>query len=130
MTQVFKPARPADVAAALAEKKGAFEVTGRGSKRALGRPPGDGMARLDLSALAGITMYEPEELVLSARAGTPIAEVRERLAQQNQELAFDPPDLSGLLNPGKVFPTLHRCADHGMMHVHKGEMRFPDLPRF
>jgi glycolate oxidase FAD binding subunit len=97
MTQVFKPARPADVAAALAETKGAFEVTGRGSKRALGRPPGDGMARLDLSALAGITMYEPEELVLSARAGTPIAEVRERLAQQNQELAFDPPDLSGLL---------------------------------
>jgi glycolate oxidase len=50
------------------------------------------------------------------------------LEQQHRlKCAFDP---SGLLNPGKVFPTLHRCADHGMMHVHKGEMRFPDLPRF
>jgi len=50
------------------------------------------------------------------------------LEQQHRlKCAFDP---SGLLNPGKVFPTLHRCADHGMMHVHKGQMRFPDLPRF
>jgi len=50
------------------------------------------------------------------------------LEQQHRlKCAFDP---SGLLNPGKVFPTLHRCADHGMMRVHKGEMRFPDLPRF
>ncbi|MBM3582503.1 MAG: FAD-binding oxidoreductase, partial [Alphaproteobacteria bacterium] len=50
------------------------------------------------------------------------------LEQQHRlKCAFDP---SGLLNPGKVFPTLHRCADHGMMHLHKGQMRFPDLPRF
>ncbi len=50
------------------------------------------------------------------------------LEQQHRlKCAFDP---SGLLNPGKVFPTLHRCADHGMMRVHNGEMRFPDLPRF
>ncbi len=50
------------------------------------------------------------------------------LEQQHRlKCAFDP---AGLLNPGKVFPTLHRCADHGMMRVHKGETRFPDLPRF
>jgi len=97
MTPVFKPSRPEDVAPALAEAKGALEITGRGSKRALGRPPVEGMARLDLSALSGITMYEPEELVLSARAGTPIAELRARLDERNQELAFDPPDFSGLL---------------------------------
>lgn len=97
MAEVFKPARPADVAAALAEAKGALEVCGRGSKRALGRPLPEGLAVLDLSGLAGITLYEPEELVLSARAGTPIAEVRAALAEKNQELAFDPPDLSGLL---------------------------------
>ena len=36
----------------------------------------------------------------------------------------------GLLNPGKVFPTLHRCAELGRMHVHKGELAFPDIPRF
>lgn len=41
--------------------------------------------------------------------------------------AFDPP---GLLNPEKVIPTLARCAEYGKMHVHAGEMRFPDLARF
>jgi glycolate oxidase FAD binding subunit len=100
MAQVFKPARPADVAAALAEARGAFEVSGRGSKRALGRPVPEGLARLDLSGLAGVTLYEPEELVLSARAGTPVAELRALLAERNQELAFDPPDLSVLLGGG------------------------------
>ena len=41
--------------------------------------------------------------------------------------AFDP---QGLLNPGKAVPTLHRCAEFGAMHVHKGELPFPELPRF
>jgi glycolate oxidase len=50
------------------------------------------------------------------------------LAQQERvKCAFDPDQL---LNPGKVFPTLHRCAELGRVHVHKGETRFPDLPRF
>jgi glycolate oxidase len=50
------------------------------------------------------------------------------LAQQQQlKCAFDP---HGLLNPGKVFPTLHRCAELGRMHVHDGQLRFPQLPRF
>ena len=47
--------------------------------------------------------------------------------QQRLKCAFDP---YGLLNPGKVFPVLHRCAELGRMHVHRGEVRFPDLPRF
>jgi glycolate oxidase len=41
--------------------------------------------------------------------------------------AFDP---YGLLNPEKLIPTLVRCAEYGKMHVHGGEIRFPDLPRF
>lgn len=41
--------------------------------------------------------------------------------------AFDP---DGLLNPGKAVPTLHRCAEFGAMHVHKGKLPFPDLERF
>ena len=41
--------------------------------------------------------------------------------------AFDPAEL---LNPGKVIPTLHRCAEYGRMHVHRGAGAFPDLPRF
>jgi len=47
--------------------------------------------------------------------------------QQRVKCAFDP---SSLLNPGKVFPTLHRCAELGRMHIHQGKMPFPDLPRF
>jgi len=41
--------------------------------------------------------------------------------------AFDP---KGLLNPGKAVPTLHRCAEFGAMHVHHGELPFPELERF
>jgi len=47
--------------------------------------------------------------------------------QQRLKCAFDP---EGLLNPGKMFPTLHRCAELGRMHVHRGQVPFPDLPRF
>jgi glycolate oxidase len=47
--------------------------------------------------------------------------------QQRVKCAFDP---ESLLNPGKVYPTLHRCAELGRMHVHRGEMRFADIPRF
>jgi glycolate oxidase len=47
--------------------------------------------------------------------------------QQRVKCAFDP---ELLLNPGKMFPELHRCAELGRMHVHKGQVPFPDLPRF
>ncbi len=47
--------------------------------------------------------------------------------QQRLKCAFDP---ELLLNPGKVFPTLHRCAELGRMHVHRGQLPFSDLPRF
>ncbi|MEK9707076.1 MAG: FAD-linked oxidase C-terminal domain-containing protein [Alphaproteobacteria bacterium] len=47
--------------------------------------------------------------------------------QQRVKCAFDP---NQLLNPGKVFPTLHRCAELGRMHIHRGQMPFPDIPRF
>jgi len=47
--------------------------------------------------------------------------------QQRLKCAFDP---ELLLNPGKVFPVLRRCAELGRMHIHQGAMRFPDVPRF
>ena len=47
--------------------------------------------------------------------------------QQRVKCAFDD---RGLLNPGKVFPELHRCAELGRMHIHKGQLPFPDIPRF
>jgi len=47
--------------------------------------------------------------------------------QQRLKCAFDP---DGLLNPGKVFPQLHRCAELGRLHVHRGHLPHPELPRF
>jgi glycolate oxidase len=47
--------------------------------------------------------------------------------QQRLKCAFDE---KGLLNPGKVFPTLHRCAELGRMHIRAGQLPFPDIPRF
>src|SRR6267154_4020276 len=75
---------------ALAEGK-TFEIVGHGSKRGIGRAAQWDLS-LDLSALSGVTLYEPEELVLSAKAGTPIAEIEALLAASGQELAFEPMD--------------------------------------
>jgi glycolate oxidase len=47
--------------------------------------------------------------------------------QMRVKCAFDP---NALLNPGKVFPELHRCAELGRVHIHRGQTRFPDIPRF
>jgi glycolate oxidase len=51
----------------------------------------------------------------------------ERAQMMAVKNAFDP---AGQLNPGKVIPTLQRCAEYGRMHVHRGALPFPDLPRF
>jgi glycolate oxidase FAD binding subunit len=79
---------------ALANDK-ALEVAGAGTKRAIGRPSQTDVT-LDLSGLTGVTLYEPEELVLSAKAGTPLAEIEALLAKNNQELAFEPADYGPL----------------------------------
>jgi glycolate oxidase FAD binding subunit len=75
----------------------ALELAGRGTKRAIGRPSQTDLT-LDLSGLTGVTLYEPAELVLSARAGTPIAEIEALLDKSNQELAFEPMDYGPLLD--------------------------------
>ena len=80
---------------ALAEGK-TLEVVGRGTKRALGRPSQSDLT-LDLSGLSGVTLYEPEELVLSARAGTPLAEIEALVESKGQQLAFEPMDYGPIL---------------------------------
>lgn len=80
---------------ALANEK-PIEITGQGTKRAIGRPSQTDLT-LDLSGLSGVTLYEPAELVLSARAGTPLAEIETLLEKNNQELAFEPMDYGPLL---------------------------------
>lgn len=73
-----------------------LEVIGHGTKQGIGRPV-QAEHTLDLSRLAGVTLYEPEELVLAARAGTPLAEVEALLARHGQRLAFEPMDYGPLL---------------------------------
>ena len=105
MTDRLKPRDARDVEDvlrwAVAEDK-PLEVTGQGSKRAIGRPSQTDLT-LDLSGLTGVTLYEPEELVLSAKAGTPIAEIEALLDEHNQQLAFEPADYGALFGqpPGQ-----------------------------
>ncbi len=99
MAEAFRPETGEQVAEAVAwaaAEEVPLEVMGRGSKRGLGRPV-RASRDLDLSALTGITLYEPEELVLAARAGTPLAEIEAALAAEGQHLAFEPADLGPLL---------------------------------
>ena len=85
---------------ALAEET-PLEIVGHGSKRGIGKPMQTGHT-LDLSKLSGVTLYEPAELVLSARAGTPLAEIEKLLADNGQQFAFEPMDFAPLLggDPG------------------------------
>ncbi|MCC6948064.1 MAG: FAD-binding protein [Bradyrhizobiaceae bacterium] len=105
MTDILKPRDEKDIGEALqwalAEGK-TLEVVGHGTKRAIGRAAQTDFT-LDLSGLAGVDLYEPEELILSARAGTPLAEIETLLAAHNQELAFEPMDCGPLLGgePGR-----------------------------
>lgn len=99
MTDVLKPRDAKEVEDAVGWALGndkALEVAGQGSKRAIGRPSQTDLT-LDLSGLSGVTLYEPEELVLSAKAGTPLAEIEALLEKNNQELAFEPMDYGPLL---------------------------------
>src|SRR6202161_4134506 len=74
----------------------ALEVVGRGTKRTIGRAA-QWDATLDLSGLSGVTLYEPEELVLSAKVGTPLAESEMLVAASSHELPFEPMDYGALL---------------------------------
>jgi len=85
-----------EMVAAAAAAGTPLEVLGHGSKRAIGRPL-QTAATLDLSAFSGVVLYEPEELVLSAKAGTPVAEIESLVASRGQELAFEPMDYGPLL---------------------------------
>ena len=92
------PDTEAGVAAAIAAAHAAHEpltIEGRGTKRAMLRPV-QAARTLSTRNLIGITLYKPSELVISARAGTPIPEIEAALAEKGQQIIAEPPDLSGL----------------------------------
>ncbi len=99
MTDRLKPRDAKEVEDAVRWAIGhdkAVEIAGHGTKRGIGRPSQTDLT-LDLSALSGVTLYEPAELVLSAHAGTPLAEIEALLEKNNQELAFEPMDYGPVL---------------------------------
>jgi glycolate oxidase FAD binding subunit len=80
---------------ALAQKT-PLELIGTATKRGLGRPM-QTAATLDLSGFSTVSLYEPDELVITAGAGTRLADIGELISAKGQEFAFEPPDLSRLL---------------------------------
>jgi glycolate oxidase FAD binding subunit len=78
------------------QNKHRLELRGLGTKTALGNQP-DYDDCLDVSAMHGIIDYQPEELVLTVRAGTALSVIEAELTKANQMLAFEPADLSGIL---------------------------------
>lgn len=89
---------------ALAEEE-PLELVAGGSKRRLGRPLQTPHV-LELGAFSGITLYDPAELVLTAGAATPLAEIEAALGAANQMLAFEPGDWRALLGSSETTPTL------------------------
>jgi len=99
MSETFRPETPEQLEAAVrwAQDSGlGLEIGGAFTKRAYGRTM-DAAHRLDLSAFSGITLYEPEELVLRLGSATSMAEVTAALAEKKQQLAFEPMDMGPLL---------------------------------
>jgi glycolate oxidase FAD binding subunit len=78
------------------ERRRTMEIVGGGTRRAVGRPVVCDDV-LDVSRLGGIVNYEPEELILTVKPGTPLAEIDALLASRDQRLGFDPQDWSALL---------------------------------
>jgi glycolate oxidase FAD binding subunit len=105
---LLTPTNEAEIADAVrdaAQRSASFEIVSGGTKRDLGRVMNAG-ATLDVTAISGILKYEPEELVLTVRAGTPVAEIEALLAEKKQILGFAPADWGPLFGASEGRATL------------------------
>lgn len=108
MSDIMRPATEWELKSmmtALAERGIPVEILGGGSKRAVGRPVAAPVA-LTTGAMRGISLYEPSELVMSVRAGTPLSQVEVELASRGQMLPFEPIDLGPALGTGAGQQTI------------------------
>jgi glycolate oxidase FAD binding subunit len=128
MAETIAPADEAALAAAVASAHAAatpLAVWGNCTKAAFGRPV-QAAASLTTRNLAGITLYSPAELVIAARAGTPVAELEAALAAKGQHLIAEPPDLSALMGEGEGPATIGgavACNLSGPRRIALGAMR-------
>ena len=103
MSEKLKPETEVQLCDAIqwaVEQETAFDVVGAGSKHRLGKPALAGHT-LYLSAFSGIKAYQPEELVMTVMASTPLEEIEAALSAHHQQLEFEPVDLEPLLNGTK-----------------------------
>src|SRR3954454_25101263 len=94
----------ASIVTEAASRRTPLSLMGGGTKADIGRPA-QTAATLSSAGLTGVTLYEPAEMVIGARAGTPLAEVVRTLAEKGQELTFEPMDYRPLLGSSGE-PTL------------------------
>ncbi|MCP1557373.1 UNVERIFIED_ORG: glycolate oxidase FAD binding subunit [Methylobacterium sp. SuP10 SLI 274] len=123
----YAPASEQEAAAIVTQAAGRSEplrLVGGGTKAALGRPPQD-EATLAATGLTGITLYEPAEMVVAARAGTPLAEVEALLAGRGQMLPFEPMDHRPLLgSTGEpTFGAVAAANNSGPRRINAGAAR-------
>jgi glycolate oxidase FAD binding subunit len=114
LQQHFRPGSERELqrfVADAAHTRRPIEVVGAGTKRDVGRPVNAALT-VTTASLAGIRLYEPTELVMSARAGTPLKRIEQTLGEKGQMLAFEPADLGPVLGGapgggtiGAVFAT-------------------------
>jgi glycolate oxidase FAD binding subunit len=107
----FMPHSEAEAAAIIgdaAQNRQSIEIFGGRTKRIIGKPI-NGAITLSSSAMSGIVAYTPSEMVITAKAGAPLDEIKTALAENNQELAFDPMDYRGLLGSAGT-PTIGAVA--------------------
>lgn len=111
--------------AEAADTRTPLEVMGRGTKREVGRPVQYG-AVLSTESMVGVPLYEPTELVLVALAGTPVAQIEQLLAENDQELPFEPVDLGPVLGFGPGQATIGGVLAtnfSGSRRIHAGAAR-------
>ena len=127
MSQTLRPETAEQLTEALrwaVSERAPLEVIAGGTKRTYG-PPVQAAATLDASGLSGIVAYEPEELILTLRPGTPMAEVDAALAEAGQMLAFEPPDMTTLLGASGIatFGGLYATNLSGPRRLSAGAVR-------
>jgi glycolate oxidase FAD binding subunit len=108
LSDVLRPATEWELQSmmgALHERQISIEVVGAGSKRGAGRPA-TAAGVLTTAGLRGITLYEPTELVMSARAGTPVSQIEVELASRSQMLPFEPVDPGPMLGGAPGVQTI------------------------
>jgi glycolate oxidase FAD binding subunit len=127
-SNLMKPADETELARLIAEAvehRMPIEIRGNGTKQGIGRPARVAAA-IEMNGFSGITLYEPAELVMSAKAGTPLALIEERLAAQSQMLAFEPLDLgplAGLPAQGGTIGAVFMTNMSGARRISAGAAR-------